>query len=269
MNEALAKTFARLPRFEPGHVWLAGAGPGDPGMLTLQAVSALQQADVIVHDALVSAEVLALADPDARLEFAGKRGGLPSYAQSDITARLIGHAYRNRRVLRLKGGDPCLFGRGGEEAVALAEAGIPFRLVPGLTSGLAALTVASIPATMRGVNQALILVTGRCGEAADGIDWQALARTGQPIVLYMSLGNLGEIAGALMAGGLGPKTPVAVIASASLPAQRILVSQLGSVAGEVGDAGVEAPAIIAIGAVVAMRERLLALAARVPALVAE
>src|SRR6476620_6120585 len=153
------------------------------------------EADVVGHDALVDDRVLALAHPGAALEFAGKRGGRPSPSQANITDRLIAVARANNRVLRLKGGDPCMFGRGGEEALALAAAGIPFRIVPGVTSGLAALTVASIPATLRGVNQALILVTGHW---EDTIDWAALVQIGQPIVLYMGRRNLDGIAAFLM-----------------------------------------------------------------------
>ena len=158
----LASLLARLPAFQPGHVWLTGAGPGDPGLLTLEALNALEQADVIVHDALVDARVLALARPETAREFAGKRGGRPSHVQTDISKHLIALAREGKRVLRLKGGDPCVFGRGGEEAAALADARVPFRIIPGITAGLAALTVASIPATMRGINQALIFVTGHC-----------------------------------------------------------------------------------------------------------
>src|SRR5690606_19170286 len=122
-----------MPVLEPGHVWLTGAGPGDPGLLTLQAVAGLAQADVIVHDALVDARVLALRGAQAQTEFAGKRGGKPSAQQDDITQRLIALACEGKRVLRLKGGDPCVFGRGGEEALTLARAGVPFRIVPGVT----------------------------------------------------------------------------------------------------------------------------------------
>ena len=268
MNDALELAMAKMPVLEPGHVWLAGAGPGDPGLLTLQALSGLAQADVVVHDALVDPRVLALAQAGARLEFAGKRGGRPSATQANITDRLIALARAGHRVLRLKGGDPCVFGRGGEEALALASANIPFRIIPGITAGLAALTVASIPATMRGLNHALILVTGHPGEREGAIDWAALARTGQPIILYMALGNLEPIAAALIAGGIDPHEPVAVIASATLPDERILISDLHRVAAEARALAFEAPAIIAIGAIVAVRERLQALAAKVVELVA-
>ena len=161
-----------------------------------------------------------------------------------------------------------MFGRGGEEALALAAAGIPFRIIPGITSGLAALTVASIPATLRGVNQALILVTGHCGDEEDTIDWAALAQIGQPIVLYMALSNLEGIAASLLEAGVDPHEPVAVIASATLPEQRILTSELHRVAAETRELEFEAPAIIAIGTIVRVREKLLDLAARLPELVA-
>jgi uroporphyrin-III C-methyltransferase len=267
MIDRLRGAFAGFPRLEPGHVWLAGAGPGDPGLLTLHALAGLAEADVVVHDALVDERVLALAHDGAVREFAGKRGGKPSPSQSNITDRLIALARANLRVLRLKGGDPCVFGRGGEEALALAAAGVPFRIIPGVTSGLAALTVASIPATLRGVSQALILVTGHCGDDEDAVDWAALARTGQPIVLYMALSNLEHIAAALMQAGLDPREPVAVIASATLAEERILVSELHRVAAETRELAFEAPAIIAIGAIVKVRAKLLDLAARVPEMV--
>src|SRR5206468_2489718 len=164
----------------PGEVWLTGAGPGDPGLLTLHALNAISQADIILYDALVNAAVLHLARPGVTLESAGKRGGRPSPSQRDITARLIELARQGHKVLRLKGGDPFVFGRGGEEAIALAEAGIPYRIVPGITAGIAGLATASIPATMRGVNQAITFVTGH---ADPDFDWSALARTGQPIVI--------------------------------------------------------------------------------------
>ena len=161
---------------------------------------ACNQADVVVHDALVDPRVLALAGPQARLEFAGKRGGKPSATQGDITRRLIELARAGQRVLRLKGGDPFVFGRGGEEAKALAAAGVPFRVIPGVTAGLAALAAASIPATLRGVNRAVIFAAGH--GADEDFDWAPLARAGQPIVLYMVMHNLEQIAAALLAAGL-------------------------------------------------------------------
>jgi uroporphyrin-III C-methyltransferase len=240
---------------EAGHVWLAGAGPGDPGLLTLDALAGLSQADVIVHDALVDPRVLALAGPQARLEFAGKRGGKPSATQADISKRLIELARAGHKVLRLKGGDPFVFGRGGEEALALAAAGVPFRVIPGVTAGLAALAAASIPATLCGINRAVIFAAGHAVE--DTFDWAPLARTGQPIVLYMVMHNLERIADALMRGGLAPQTPTAIIASATTPDERILVSTLERLAADARAQTLEPPAIVVIGDIVAVRERLL------------
>ena len=240
----------------PGHVWLAGAGPGDPGLLTLYARSGLAQADVIVHDALVDKRVLALAGPQATLEYAGKRGGKPSATQADISKRLIELAKGGRRVLRLKGGDPCVFGRGGEEAMALAAAGVPFRIIPGVTAGLAALAAASIPATLRRLNRAVILAAGH-GAEDDAFDWAPLARAGAPIVLYMVMHNLERIAAALMRAGRDPQSPAAVIAAATTSEERILVSTLQHVAQEARGQAFEPPAIVVIGDIVTVRDRLL------------
>jgi uroporphyrin-III C-methyltransferase len=254
--DALAARRSGVPVFAPGHVWLAGAGPGDPGLLTLDALAGLAQADVIVHDALVDARVLALAGPQARLEFAGKRGGKPSATQADISERLVALARGGTRVLRLKGGDPFVFGRGGEEAAALAAAGIPFRIIPGVTAGLAALAVADIPATMRGVNRAVIFAAGH--GADEDFDWAPLVRTGQPIVLYMVMHNLERIAAALAAAGLPADTPAAVIASATTPAQRIVIATLQTLAATVSEQNIEPPAIVVIGEIVRLRDKLLA-----------
>jgi uroporphyrin-III C-methyltransferase len=243
------------PRLEPGHVWLAGAGPGDPGMLTLEVAAALGQAEVVVYDALVDRRILALAD-QAELVYAGKRGGQPSPTQDDITAKLVEFARAERRVLRLKGGDPFIFGRGGEEALALTEAGIPFRILPGMTSALGALAAAGIPATMRGINRAVTLATGHAVGTDEDLDWAAIARAGQPIVIYMGLKNLGPIAAALAEGGLPADTPAAVIASATTGQQRIVVATLATLSDEVVREGIEAPALIVIGHIVSMRERL-------------
>ena len=255
--QALARLRGAYPEFAPGEVWLVGAGPGDPGLLTLDALAGLVQADVVVHDALVDARVLALARAGARLHFAGKRGGKPSIAQEDISELLVELARRGQRVLRLKGGDPCVFGRGGEEILALAAAGVPFRIVPGVTAGLAALASAWIPATQRGVNQAIILATGHDPDDAGSLDWSALARTRQPIILYMGLRNLGAVAIALMRAGLPGGTPAAVIASATLPQQRVLVSSLERIAAESQDADLAAPALVVIGDIVSTRQRIL------------
>jgi uroporphyrin-III C-methyltransferase len=261
-RQALAALCGRYPEFVPGEVWLVGAGPGDPGLLTLDALAGLLQADVVVHDALVDARVLALARRGAQLRFAGKRGGKPSIAQEDISAQLIALARAGLRVLRLKGGDPFVFGRGGEEILALAAAGVPFHIIPGVTSGLGALVSARIPATMRGVNQAIILATGHGADDEGRIDWSALARTRQPIVLYMGLRNLDTIVVELMRGGLAASTPAAVIASATLAQEQVLVSSLECVAADARAANCAAPAIVVIGDVVRTRQQLLDTAAQ-------
>jgi uroporphyrin-III C-methyltransferase len=255
---ALRAVLCDLPRLQPGSVWLAGAGPGDPGLLTLAVLAALTQADAVVHDALVDPRILALARADAALVFAGKRGGRPSAVQDDITDRLIALARAGRRVLRLKGGDPCVFGRGGEEALALARAGVPFRLLPGITAGLAGLAAAAIPATLRGVNQAIVLATGHDPEGG-ALDWAALARLGQPIVLYMARRSAGAIAREMLAGGVDPDLPAAVIAAATTPRQRVAITTLRDLPAATATVPAAEPAIIVIGRIVAAREELAAL----------
>lgn len=246
------------PVLQPGHVWLAGAGPGDRGHLTLNALCGLIQADVIVYDALVDPGVLDLAPAHAVREFAGKRGGRPSIHQTDITGRLIALALQGQRVLRLKGGDPYVFGRGAEEAVALADAGIPYRVVPGLTSGLAGLAAAGIPATVRGINQAIVLATGHSAEGeADAIaslDWEALARLDQPIVLYMATRTLDEIARRLIEAGMSQDMPAAAIAQAASQHQQLRVATLSTLAASLKAVPLPTPALIVIGRIVTMRD---------------
>jgi len=250
----LAALRGHYPTLARGEVWLVGAGPGDPGLLTLDALAGLLQADVIVHDALVDARVLRLAGKNAVLEFAGKRGGKPSASQDDISERLVTLARSGLRVVRLKGGDPFVFGRGGEEVLALVAAKVPFRVVPGITSGLGGLAAAGIPATLRGVNQAIILATAHNPEEKDATDWAALARTGQPIVLYMAMRTLEAIVAALINGGLAADTPAAIVASASLPEQRVVDSTLGKLVDDARNSNVGAPAIVVIGAIVRHRQ---------------
>ncbi len=252
--DALAARRTGIPVFAPGHVWLAGAGPGDPGLLTLDALAGLAQADVVVHDALVDERVLALAGPQARLEFAGKRGGKPSPLQADISERLVALAREGQRVLRLKGGDPFVFGRGGEEAMTLARAGVPFRIIPGVTAGLAALAAAGIPATLRGINRAVIFAAGHGAE--ENFDWAPLARTGQPIVLYMVMHNLERITAALLEAGIAAAAPAAVIVAATTPKQRVVVSTVENLAAEARAQKLEPPAIIVIGDIVKLRAEL-------------
>ncbi|WP_240932619.1 uroporphyrinogen-III C-methyltransferase [Pelagibius litoralis] len=244
-----------LPVFQPGTVWLVGAGPGDPGLLTLHAVNALQQADVLVYDALVGEAVLDLAPADCERIYAGKRGGRPSPVQADISQRLVRLAKEGKRVLRLKGGDPFVFGRGGEEALSLVAAGVPFRIVPGISAGIGGLAYAGIPVTHRDTNSAVTFLTGHGvgGEVPDGIDWAALAKGSPVIVLYMALKHIAAIAGALIEHGRSPSEPVAVVSQATLPAQTILETCLARCAEEVTAAGIEPPCIVVIGEVVRLR----------------
>lgn len=246
---------ASLPAFEPGWVWLVGAGPGDAGLLTLHALNALQQADVVVYDALVDAGILKLARPGAEIGYAGKRGGKSNPKQRDISLRLIEHARAGRRVLRLKGGDPFLFGRGGEEALALVAANVPFRIVPGVTSGIGGLAYAGIPATHRDVNHAVTFVTGHMagGEVPDTINWRALSEGSPVIVIYMGLKHLPRIASELLAAGRGGGEPVAVISNATTERQRVLETSLGRAVDDVAASGIEAPALIVVGDAVRLR----------------
>ena len=247
-----------LPEFEPGWVWLVGAGPGDPGLLTLHALNALRQADAVVYDALVDDAVLRLANPRAKLEYSGKRGGKPSPRQRDISAKLVELARSGKRVLRLKGGDPFVFGRGGEEALALVDAGIPFRVVPGVTAGVGGLGYAGIPLTHRDVNHAVTFVTGHMagGEIPENLDWPSIARGSPVIVLYMALSHLGAISALLIENGRRADEPVALVRNATLKDQAVLETTLGSAAEDVARADFKAPAIVVIGDVVRLREGL-------------
>lgn len=247
-----------MPEFEPGWVWLVGAGPGDPGLLTLHAWNALRQADAVVYDALVGRDILDLAAPGAILEYAGKRGGKPSPKQPDISLRLVQLARQGQRVLRLKGGDPFVFGRAGEEAGALVSAGVPFRVVPGISAGIGGLAYAGIPLTHRDVNAAVTFVTGHAatGDVPDSLDWPALARGAQVLVFYMALKHLGEIARRLVDGGRAAGEPVAVVANATMADQQVLETTLGNCVADVAASGIAPPAIIVVGDVVPMRRTL-------------
>ena len=247
-----------LPELQPGWVWLTGAGPGDPGLLTLTALHGLRNADVVVYDALVGDEILSLVAEDTVLEFAGKRGGRPSPKQLDISQRLIKLARDGKRVLRLKGGDPFIFGRGAEEALSLVEAGVPFRIVPGISSGIGGLAYAGIPVTHRDVNSAVTFLTGHnaSGEVPDNLDWAALARSSPVLVIYMALKHMARIAGLLIANGRSPDEPVAVVSKASLPEQSVLETTLGRCHEDAVACGIEPPSLVVIGQVVRLRDGL-------------
>ncbi|MBD9506843.1 uroporphyrinogen-III C-methyltransferase [Ensifer sp. ENS10] len=250
--------FAGLPALEKGSVWLVGAGPGDPGLLTLHAANALRQADVIVHDALVNEDCLKLARPGAVLEFAGKRGGKPSPKQRDISLRLVELARAGNRVLRLKGGDPFVFGRGGEEALTLVEHQIPFRIVPGITAGIGGLAYAGIPVTHREVNHAVTFLTGHdsSGLVPDRINWRGIASGSPVIVMYMAMKHIGAITANLIAGGRSPDEPVAFVCNAATANQTVLETTLSRAEADVEAAGLEPPAIVVVGEVVRLRAAL-------------
>lgn len=244
-----------LPAFEAGHVWLVGAGPGDPGLLTLHAVNALSQADVVIYDALVNEECLKLASSDAVMEFAGKRGGKPSPKQRDISLKLVDYAREGKRVLRLKGGDPFVFGRGGEEALTLVENDIPFRIVPGITAGIGGLAYAGIPATHRDTNHNVTFLTGHdaSGIVPDAIDWASVAKGSPVIVMYMAMKHIGPITERLIAEGRAGDEPLAFVCNAATENQEVLVTTLENAKKDVEASGLKPPAIVVVGEVVRLR----------------
>ncbi len=241
------------PPFDPGSVWLVGAGPGDPGLLTLHAANALAQADVVVHDALVPGAILALAQL-ARLELAGKRAGGLRTQQLRINSRLIHLARQGLRVVRLKGGDPLVFGRGGEEALALAAAGIAFRIVPGISAGIGGTAAAGIPLTHRGLARSVAFATGHdsSGELAD-VDWTALSRGSQVLVFYMAQRRIGQIAARLIEAGRHPDDAVALISNATRPDQDVRMATLATAGTAAADISGGAATLIVVGPVLALR----------------
>lgn len=240
---------AGFPAFEPGTVWLVGAGPGAPGLISLLGYHALGAADVIVYDALVSEALLDLANAGAERLYAGKRGGKPSERQADITLKLVELAQAGKRVLRLKGGDPFMFGRGAEEAMALAGRGIPFRIVPGISAGLGGLAYAGIPITHRDTNHAVIFLTGHdeTGGVPAAVDWAAVANAAPVIVMFMAVRHLRSIAEKLLAAGRDPADRVAIVSHAALAGQQVREATLGSL--DALPADIPTPAIVVLGPV--------------------
>ncbi|WP_090158764.1 uroporphyrinogen-III C-methyltransferase [Loktanella sp. DSM 29012] len=243
------------PVMEPGWVWLCGAGPGDPGLLTLHALNALRQADVVIFDALVQEAILDWA-PQAEHIYAGKRGGKPSAKQRDISLRLVDLARAGKRVLRLKGGDPFVFGRGGEEAQTLVQHNVPVRIIPGISAGIGGLAYAGIPVTHRDVNQSVTFVTGhdQSGAAPSSLDWASISKGSQVLVIYMGMKHAAQIAGHLIGAGRQPSEPVAVVTSATTADQRVLETTLGTMVDDIAATGMEPPAIICVGRSVLMRQ---------------
>ena len=239
-------------------VYLVGAGPGDPGLLTARALELIAAADVIVYDRLIPASALEGARPDATLIYAGKEGGGASMPQSEISELLVSHGVSARIVVRLKGGDPFVFGRGGEEAEALRQAGVPFEVVPGVTAGVAAPAYAGIPVTHRDEASAVAFVTGHedPSKPSSVLDWGALAAFPGTLVFYMGVRQLPLIASRLVDGGRASSEAAAVIERGTLPDQRVVTGTLETIASVAADAAVRAPALVVVGSVVGLRERL-------------
>lgn len=235
-----------------GKVYLVGAGPGDPGLFTLKGKGLLECADVVIHDALVSTPILAMINPQAEVINVGKRRGRHSMLQPDITQLLLDKAVGNGVIVRLKGGDPFVFGRGGEEMAALVAAGIEVEVVPGITAGVAVPAYAGIPVTHRDQSSSVAFVTGHeaAGKYRPTVNWRALARGVETIVVYMGIRNLETITTELLAAGLDAETPVALIRWGTHPQQETLSGTLSTIAAQVETTGFEAPAIAVIGQVV-------------------
>ena len=241
-----------------GKVYLVGAGPGDPGLITVKGKTLLQHANVVVYDALVSPEILQSINPQAELINAGKRRGRHSKLQSQTTQLLIEKAQNNAIVVRLKGGDPFVFGRGGEEMSDLIAAGVSVEVVPGITSGIAAPAYAGIPVTHRNCSSTVTFVTGHeaIGKYRPQVNWQAIAQGSETIVIYMGVYNLPQIIPQLIAGGSTPDTPIALIRWGTTPQQAELIGTLADIAEKITQTGFEAPAIAIIGKVVNLHDLL-------------
>ena len=239
-----------------GEVALVGAGPGDPGLLTIRALRVLNQADVILHDRLVSAEVLDLARRDAQRIEVGKEAGNHHATQDQIHALMLQHARAGRRVVRLKGGDPFVFGRGGEELQFLHAHGIPFEVVPGVTAALACAAYSGVPLTHREHAHSVQFVTAHCKESLDALDWNALAAPRQTLAIYMGVAQLGALRDRLLAAGRGAQTPVAAIENGTRANQRVVVSTLEHLAGLADAHGLRSPALLIVGEVAAFAQTL-------------
>lgn len=247
-----------LLSFSPGKVYLVGAGPGDPGLLTLKGKALLEAADVVVHDALVSLAILDMVNPQAELINAGKRRGVHSLLQAETTQLLIDKARSGKIVVRLKGGDPFVFGRGGEEMEDLCRVGLSVEVVPGVTSGVAAPAYAQIPLTHRDYSSSVTFVTGHesAGKYRPEVNWEAIAQGSETIVVYMGLHNLSYIIGQLQLGGLNSSTPIALIRWGTRPEQEELMGTLENIMDLVAVNEFQAPMVAVIGAVVKLSEQL-------------
>ena len=239
-----------------GRVYLVGAGPGDPELLTLRAVHLLQQTDVIVYDHLVSSAVLDFVSPTAERIFAGKRRNEHTMRQEQINALLVKLAIEGKQVVRLKGGDPFIFGRGGEELQALAAHGVAFEVVPGVTAASGVSCYAGIPLTHRDFAQSCLFVTGHLQDGSADLDWPSLVRPRQTVVIYMGLGGLSEICRQMMQHGAAPTLPIAVVQDGSIATQKVVIGTLADMPERVAQAGLKSPCLTIIGDVVKLHDAL-------------
>ena len=239
-----------------GKVWLIGAGPGDSDLLTVKAARLIAQADALVFDHLVGDGIMDLARADARRIYAGKEASNHTLPQESINRLLVDLAREGLSVIRLKGGDPFIFGRGGEELEALAASGIPFEVVPGVTAAAGCAAYSGFPLTHRDHAQAVTFVTGHLKDGTVNLDWPALARPGQTVVFYMGIGAAGEICRQMIAHGLPASTPAAVIRNGTLPDQQTLLATLDTMAQRIEETGIKPPALIVVGSVVNLHAKL-------------
>lgn len=238
-----------------GEAYIVGAGPGDPGLVTIRAQQLISHADVVVYDRLVSEKILDFARKDAKLVYVGKTANNVTITQTEINELIVAYVRKGRRVCRLKGGDPFVFGRGGEEVQALADAGLPFQVVPGISAALGCAAYAGIPLTHRGLSSSVTFATAKLdGDQAP--DWSTLARPGQTLVLYMSVGSVAETAERLIEHGIAAKTPVAIVENGTTDQQRVLRGTLATIANDAVEAHICAPAVIIVGATAGMGEEL-------------
>ena len=240
----------------PGMVYLVGTGPGDPDLLTVKALRLIGQAEVVLYDNLVSREIMALVPAAAERVYVGKQRARHTVRQEAINALLVLHARRGKRVLRLKAGDPFVFGRGGEEIETLTAQGVPFEVVPGITAALGVAAYAGIPLTHRDHAQSCVFVTGNLRDGSIDLDWEALARPRQTVVIYMGFANLPALCAAMVAHGVAPSMPAAIVQQGTTPSQKVVTGTLANLPERASAAGLAPPTLIIVGEVVRLRDRL-------------